>query len=128
MDADSRVKICNKCGNCTTFCVHQGRPYRDKPRLFLDRAAFEAETENAYRLDLGAQQSGISPVQLVGRELPGPRQVRLQAEDEARLRVEQELQAEAEKRAGVEAKLKAADAQFDANINQIDEWMNDHNL
>ena len=44
-------ELCNECGNCTTFCVHQGRPYRDKPRLFLDRTAFEAETENAYRLD-----------------------------------------------------------------------------
>ncbi|MCK5245390.1 FAD-dependent oxidoreductase, partial [Candidatus Bipolaricaulota bacterium] len=27
-------ELCNECGNCTTFCVHQGRPYRDKPRLF----------------------------------------------------------------------------------------------
>ncbi|MEE8594141.1 MAG: putative selenate reductase subunit YgfK, partial [Candidatus Bipolaricaulota bacterium] len=43
--------LCNECGNCTTFCVHQGRPYRDKPRLFLDREAFEAETENAYCLN-----------------------------------------------------------------------------
>ncbi|MFC2108277.1 putative selenate reductase subunit YgfK [Candidatus Bipolaricaulota bacterium] len=44
-------ELCNECGNCTTFCVHQGRPYRDKPRLFLDRETFEAETENAYRID-----------------------------------------------------------------------------
>jgi len=42
--------LCNECGNCATFCVHDGRPYRDKPRLFLDREAFEAETENAYWL------------------------------------------------------------------------------
>ncbi|MFC2083157.1 putative selenate reductase subunit YgfK [Candidatus Bipolaricaulota bacterium] len=48
--------LCNECGNCTTFCVHQGRPYGDKPRLFLDREAFEAEADNAYWLD----QSGIS--------------------------------------------------------------------
>ena len=48
--------LCNECGNCTTFCLHQGSPYRDKPRLFLDQEAFEAETENAYRLD----PSGIS--------------------------------------------------------------------
>jgi putative selenate reductase len=41
-------ELCNECGNCATFCVHQGRPYRDKPRLFLDREGFEAESENAY--------------------------------------------------------------------------------
>ena len=43
-------ELCNECGNCATFCVHEGRPYRDKPRLFLDREAFQAETENAYWL------------------------------------------------------------------------------
>ncbi|MGC8874789.1 MAG: putative selenate reductase subunit YgfK, partial [Chloroflexia bacterium] len=39
---------CNECGNCATFCVHQGRPYREKPRLFLDEAAFRQETDNAF--------------------------------------------------------------------------------
>jgi putative selenate reductase len=29
--------LCNECGNCTTFCPTSGRPYRDKPRLFIDR-------------------------------------------------------------------------------------------
>ena len=29
--------LCNECGNCTTFCPTSGRPYRDKPRLFVDR-------------------------------------------------------------------------------------------
>jgi len=43
--------LCNECGNCATFCVHDGRPYRDKPRLFLDRTMFDAETDNAYWLD-----------------------------------------------------------------------------
>ncbi len=28
--------LCNECGNCTTFCPTSGRPYRDKPRLYLD--------------------------------------------------------------------------------------------
>ncbi len=41
-------ELCNECGNCATFCVHQGRPYRDKPRLFLSRDGFGAETDNAY--------------------------------------------------------------------------------
>jgi len=41
-------ELCNECGNCATFCVHQGRPYRDKPRLFLHRDRFDAEADNAY--------------------------------------------------------------------------------
>lgn len=40
--------FCNECGNCETFCVHQGRPFADKPRMFLTREGFLAETDNAY--------------------------------------------------------------------------------
>ncbi|MGI9248436.1 MAG: FAD-dependent oxidoreductase, partial [Woeseiaceae bacterium] len=40
--------FCNECGNCTTFCPTSGRPYRDKPRLFLDRADFAAQQDNAF--------------------------------------------------------------------------------
>jgi putative selenate reductase len=40
--------LCNECGNCATFCVHQGKPYTDKPRLFLDRGDFEQEDDNAF--------------------------------------------------------------------------------
>ncbi|MDD3826046.1 MAG: putative selenate reductase subunit YgfK [Anaerolineae bacterium] len=43
--------FCNECGNCTTFCVHQGRPFADKPRLFLDEAAFGREENNAFYLE-----------------------------------------------------------------------------
>ena len=43
--------FCNECDDCQTFCVHQGRPYADKPRLFLDRDAFEAERDNAFRIE-----------------------------------------------------------------------------
>lgn len=46
--------LCNECGNCATFCVHQGRPYREKPRLFLTQQGFEAETENAFWIENGA--------------------------------------------------------------------------
>jgi len=45
--------LCNECGNCATFCVHQGRPFADKPRLFLDREAFLAESDNAFRISNG---------------------------------------------------------------------------
>jgi putative selenate reductase len=42
--------LCNECGNCATFCVHQGTPYLDKPRLYLNRANFEQETDNAFHI------------------------------------------------------------------------------
>ena len=40
--------FCNECGNCTTFCPTAGEPYRDKPRLYLERAEFAAQKENAF--------------------------------------------------------------------------------
>jgi len=42
--------FCNECGNCVTFCPTAGEPYRDKPRLFLNREDFLAEKENAFML------------------------------------------------------------------------------
>jgi putative selenate reductase len=43
--------FCNECGNCTTFCVHDGKPYEDKPRLFLEKGDFERETRNAFHIE-----------------------------------------------------------------------------
>jgi len=40
--------FCNECGNCETFCPTAGAPYRDKPRLYLDRGDFEAQADNAF--------------------------------------------------------------------------------
>ena len=42
---------CNECGNCTTFCVHQGKPHLEKPRLFLSEADFEQEKDNAFFIE-----------------------------------------------------------------------------
>jgi len=42
--------LCNECGNCTTFCPTAGRPYRDKPRLYLNRPEFEAQRDNAFMI------------------------------------------------------------------------------
>ncbi len=53
---DQRLQIavltdfCNECGNCVTACPTSGKPYVDKPRLYLDRADFEAQDANAYML------------------------------------------------------------------------------
>jgi putative selenate reductase len=42
--------FCNECGNCVTACPTCGTPYLDKPRLYLDRADFEAQSRNAFML------------------------------------------------------------------------------
>jgi putative selenate reductase len=42
--------FCNECGSCVTACPTSGRPYVDKPRLYLDRADFEAQSTNAFML------------------------------------------------------------------------------
>lgn len=42
--------LCNDCGNCATFCVHEGQPYQQKPRLYFREDTWRAETTNAFRL------------------------------------------------------------------------------
>ena len=41
-------ELCNECGNCATFCVHQAKPYQDKPRLFLQESGFLQQDNNAF--------------------------------------------------------------------------------
>jgi putative selenate reductase len=43
--------FCNDCGNCTTFCVHFGKPYLEKPRLFLRKEDFLRESDNAFYME-----------------------------------------------------------------------------
>lgn len=45
--------FCNECGNCVTACPTSGTPYRDKPRLYLNRDDFDAETDNAFMMWTG---------------------------------------------------------------------------
>ncbi len=42
--------FCNACGDCTTFCMHSGRPWYDKPRLFLNESDFLNVDHNGYRI------------------------------------------------------------------------------
>ncbi|GMR02002.1 MAG: hypothetical protein BMS9Abin20_0327 [Acidimicrobiia bacterium] len=42
--------FCNECGNCVTACPTSGKPYEDKPRLYLNQAEFDAESSNAFML------------------------------------------------------------------------------
>jgi putative selenate reductase len=43
--------FCNECGDCATFCVHQGKPYKDKPRLFLEEADFLQTNHKAFYIE-----------------------------------------------------------------------------
>jgi len=43
--------FCNECGNCATFCVHDGKPYLDKPRLFLREKDFALQEDNAFYVE-----------------------------------------------------------------------------
>ena len=42
---------CNQCGNCETFCPTLDAPYKVKPHLYLNKQAFDADTEG-YWFDL----------------------------------------------------------------------------
>ena len=50
--------FCNECGTCVTACPTSGRPFVDKPRLYLDRADFEAQDSNAFMLLGGGVMEG----------------------------------------------------------------------
>jgi putative selenate reductase len=43
--------LCNDCGNCATFCVHAGEPFREKPRLFSNKKDFAEQKDNAFHLE-----------------------------------------------------------------------------
>jgi putative selenate reductase len=54
--------FCNGCGNCATFCVHPGKPYEEKPRVFLDETDFLARgAEEARGADAKEKRSGTGP-------------------------------------------------------------------
>jgi putative selenate reductase len=44
--------FCNECGNCSSFCVHEGRPYMDKPKLCLSGEGF-ASSDCAFMIERG---------------------------------------------------------------------------
>jgi len=66
--------FCNECGNCETFCVHEGKPYLDKPRLFLRASDFEQEEDNAFYIERGTNGWTI-------RRREGGKESRLAVED-----------------------------------------------
>ena len=42
---------CNECGNCETFCPHQGGPYKKKFTLFSRRDDFENSTNSGFLVE-----------------------------------------------------------------------------
>lgn len=39
--------FCNECGNCTMFCPSSGRPFADKPKVYLTKESYSHENTNA---------------------------------------------------------------------------------
>ncbi len=50
--------LCNECGTCVTACPTAGAPYRDKPRLYVNRDEFTAQESNAFLLLPGMAMDG----------------------------------------------------------------------
>ena len=45
--------FCNECGNCSTFCPWDGRPYRDKLTIFVSEEDYRASENPGFYLDGG---------------------------------------------------------------------------
>ncbi len=43
--------FCNECGNCASFCNHQGRPYKDKFTLFSRPEDFQDSTNSGFYVE-----------------------------------------------------------------------------
>jgi NADPH-dependent glutamate synthase beta subunit-like oxidoreductase len=52
--------FCNECGNCVTVCPTSGKPYEDKPRLYLNQAEFDDQQDNAFMIVRNGDESMIS--------------------------------------------------------------------
>jgi NADPH-dependent glutamate synthase beta subunit-like oxidoreductase len=52
--------FCNECGNCVTACPTSGKPFEDKPRLYLNQAEFDDQQDNAFMIVRNGDESMIS--------------------------------------------------------------------
>ncbi len=43
--------LCNECGNCATFCLYEGAPYKDKLTLFWSETDLEGSTNRGFLLE-----------------------------------------------------------------------------
>jgi NADPH-dependent glutamate synthase beta subunit-like oxidoreductase len=51
--------FCNECGNCVTSCPTSGKPFEDKPRLYLNQEEFDAQTSNAFMVTKTGDTSAV---------------------------------------------------------------------
>ena len=68
--------MCNECGNCAVFCPYDGKPYKEKPALFINEEDFE-ESENAGFLKTGKntfkvrlQDKSVAAYRIGGKTIP----------------------------------------------------------
>ncbi|MEN8239933.1 MAG: FAD-dependent oxidoreductase, partial [Actinomycetota bacterium] len=52
--------FCNECGNCVTACPTSGKPFEDKPRLYLNREEFDAQPSNAFMVSKDGEATVVS--------------------------------------------------------------------
>lgn len=62
--------FCNECGNCETFCPHDGKPYKDKLTLFLTEEELNDSTNSGFLLTKNEQNPGTDVIKLrIGESL-----------------------------------------------------------
>lgn len=59
--------LCNQCGNCATFCVHEGEPFRDKPALYLAASTFRSVDTDGYYI--AREEAGLAITRRSGGRL-----------------------------------------------------------
>lgn len=52
--------LCNSCGNCETFCPHDGAPYKDKLTLFFDEKSFNESRNSGFLMDPGTSGTSVA--------------------------------------------------------------------
>lgn len=52
--------LCNSCGNCETFCPHEGAPYKDKLTLFFDEKSFSESRNSGFLMDPGSSGTSVA--------------------------------------------------------------------
>ncbi|GAB4115142.1 MAG: putative selenate reductase subunit YgfK [Candidatus Caldatribacteriota bacterium] len=60
--------LCNECGNCATFCPYQGKPYRDKLTLFVNREDFQNSNNNGFFIE-SKENNYLITLRLRGKNL-----------------------------------------------------------
>lgn len=52
-------ELCNECGNCATFCLYEGLPYRDKLTLYGTPESFRSGSNPGFAIDEEGRLAGL---------------------------------------------------------------------